>query len=86
MFNVKTRKLGKYVAEEHATIKVKGTTLQFFDAKLSVQKTVRKPEETLREFKKAGKVVLRKFLDNINSVEIKLNGRLNADTVILKAV
>lgn len=86
VFNVKTRKLGKYVAEEHATIKVKGTTLQFFDAKLSVQKTVRKPEETLREFKKAGKVVLRKFLDNINSVEIKLNGRLNADTVILKAV
>ena len=86
VYNIKTRKLGKYVADDAATIKVKGTTLQFFDAKLSVQKTVRKPEETLREFKKAGKVALRKFLDSINSVEIKLNGRLNADTVILKAV
>ena len=86
VFNTKTRKLGKYVAEEHATIKVKGTTLQFFDAGQSVQKTVRKPEETLKEFKKSGKVALRKFLDNINSVEIKLNGRLNSDTVILKAV
>jgi len=86
VFNTKTRKLGKYVAAEHATIKVKGTTLQFYDEDQSVQKTVRKPEETLKEFKKAGKVALRKFLDNINSVEIKLNGRLNPDTVILKAI
>jgi hypothetical protein len=86
VFNTKTRKLGKYVAAEHATIKVKGTTLQFYDEDQSVQKTVRKPEETLKEFKKAGKVALRKFLADINSVEIKLNGRLNSDTVILKAI
>lgn len=86
VFNTKTRKLGKYVAEQHTTIKIKGTTLQFYDEAASVQKTLRKPEETLKEFKRANKVALRKFLDNINSVEIKLNGRLNADTVILKAV
>ena len=86
IFNTKTRKLGKYVAEEHTTIKVKGTTLQFYDETKSVQKTVRKPEETLKEFKRAGKVALRKFLDNINSVETKLNGRLNSDTVILRVV
>lgn len=85
VFNTKTRKLGKYVAEEHTTIQVKGTTLLFFDEKLSVQKTLRKPEVQLKEFKKAGKVVLRKFMDNINAVEIKLNGRFNNDTVILKA-
>ena len=86
VFNVKTRKLGKYVAEEHTTIQVKGTTLLFFDQKLSVQKTLRKPEEQLKEFKKAGKVVLRKFMDNINAVDIKLNGRLNKDTIILKTL
>lgn len=86
VFNTKTRKLGKYVAEQHTTIKIKGTTLQFYDETASVQKTLRKPEETLKEFKRANKVALRKFLDNVNSVEIKLNGRLNADTVILKAV
>lgn len=84
VFNTKTRKLGKYVAEQHTTIKIKGTTLQFYDESLSVQKTVRKPEETLKEFKRANKVALRKFLDDINSVEIKLNGRLNSDTIILK--
>jgi hypothetical protein len=84
VYNTKTRKLGKYMAAEHATIKVKGTTLQFYDEKTSIQKTLRKPEETLKEFKKASKVKLRKFLDEIKTTDIKLNGRLNADTVILK--
>ena len=86
VYNVKTRKLGKYVAEEHTTIQIKGTTLQFYDEKNSVQKTLRKPEETLKEFKKAGKVALRKFLDEIKTTDIKLNGRLNSDTIILKCV
>lgn len=86
IFNIKTRKIGKYVAEEHATLQVKGTTLQFFDTTNSVAKTLRKPEQQLTEFNKAGKVQLRKFLDNIKGVETKLNGRFNADTVILKAV
>jgi hypothetical protein len=86
VFNVKTRKIGKYVAEEHATLQVKGTTLQFFDAKQSIAKTLRKPEQQLAEFNKSGKVQLRKFLDDIKGVETKMNGRFNADTVILKAV
>jgi hypothetical protein len=86
VFNVKTRKLGKYVAEDHATLQVKGTTLQFFDEKASVSKTLRKPEQQLADFNKSGKVQLRKFLENIKGVEIKMNGRFNADTVILKAV
>ena len=84
VYNVKTRKLGKYVADEHATIRVKGTTLLHYNEKSSIQKTLRKPDETLKEFKKASKVKLRKFLDEIKTTDIKLNGRLNADTVILK--
>jgi len=86
VYNVKTRKLGKYVADEHATIQVKGAGLQFYDEKNSIQKTLRKPDETLKEFKKAGKVALRKFMDNIKTTDIKLNGRLNSDTIILKCV
>ena len=86
IFNTKTRKIGKYVSNEHDTLQVKGTTLQFFNEKESVAKTLRKPEQQLAEFNKCGKVQLRKFLDNIKGVETKLNGRFNADTVILKAV
>jgi hypothetical protein len=51
-----------------------------------VSKTLRKPEQQLADFNKSGKVQLRKFLENIKGVEIKMNGRFNADTVILKAV
>ena len=50
----------------------------------SNQKTLRKPADTIKEFKKAGKVALRKFMEDIKTTEIKLNGRLNTDTLILK--
>jgi hypothetical protein len=84
IFNVKTRKLGKYVAAEFNDLSVKGTTIIGSDPIKSVQKTLRKPEEQLKEFKAAGKVQLRKFLDDIKAVDIKLNGRINEDTVLLK--
>lgn len=84
IFNVKTRKLGKYVAAEFAELGVKGTSIINFNETLSVQKTLRKPEEQLKEFKAAGKVQLRKFLEDIKAVDIKLNGRINEDTVLLK--
>jgi hypothetical protein len=86
VYNTKTRKLGKYVAADHATLQVKGAGLQFYDEKSSIQKTLRKPDETLKEFKKAGKVALRKFMDDIKTTDIKLNGRLNSDTIIVKCV
>ena len=85
VFNAKTRKLGKYVLDSHVTsMTVKGTSLVGFSETASIQKTVRKPDEVLKEFKKAGKIKLRKFLNEINSVETKMNGRLNSDTVILR--
>lgn len=84
VFNTKTRKLGKYIAKEYSELSVKGTTIVNFDENKSVQKTLRKPEEQLKEFKSAGKVALRKFLEDIKAVDIKLNGRINEDTVLLK--
>jgi hypothetical protein len=84
IFNTKTRKMGKYVAAEYQELGVKGTSITGFDENLSVQKTLRKPEEQLKEFKAAGKVALRKFLEDIKAVDIKLNGRINEDTVLLK--
>lgn len=84
IFNTKTRKIGKYVASEFTELNVKGTSITGFDEHKSVQKTLRKPEEQLKEFKSAGKVQLRKFLDDIKAVDIKLNGRINEDTILLK--
>lgn len=84
IFNTKTRKLGKYVAKEFHTLGVKGTTITNFDEFKSIQKTIRKPEEKLKEFKAANKVALRKFLDEINATDTKMNGRINEETILLK--
>lgn len=84
VYNTKTRKLGKYVAAEFNDLGVKGTTITGFDEHNSICKTLRKPEEKLKEFKTAGKVALRKFLDEINATDTKMNGRINEETVLLK--
>jgi len=95
VFNTKTRKIGKYIASNidptgqgraGSGLSVKGTTIQGFDENASIQKTLRKPEEQIAQFKNAGKVALRKFLDEIKAVDIKLNGRINADVILLKVV
>jgi hypothetical protein len=84
IYNSKTRKLGKYVASDFNELGVKGTTIINFDETKSVQKTLRKPAEQLKEFKAAGKVQLRKFLEEINAVDTKMNGRINEETILLK--
>ena len=84
IFNTKTRKMGRYMAAEFQELGVKGTSITGFDPVKSVQKTLRKPEEQLKEFKASGKVQLRKFLEDIKAVDIKLNGRINEDTILLK--
>jgi hypothetical protein len=85
VYNVKNRKLGRYVAEDQGgVLGVKGTTITGFNENKSTQKTLRKPEEQVKAFLASNKVELRKFLDNIKTTEITLNGRINADTILLK--
>jgi hypothetical protein len=85
IYNTKTRKLGKYVADSHVgTLGVKGTSIVGYDEAKSVCKTIRKPEEKLQEFRKATKVQLRKFLEDIRATDTKLNGRISTDIVLLK--
>ena len=85
VYNVKNRKIGKYVAEDQGgALGVKGTTITGYDANKSTQKTLRKPDEQLKQFLTSSKVELRKYLENIKTTEIKLNGRINADTILLK--
>lgn len=84
VYNTKTRKLGKYVAAAYKQLGIKGTSIEGFDTDKSVCKTLRKPEEKLKEFTKSGKVQLRKFLEDIKATETKLNGRIGPDVVLLK--
>lgn len=85
VFNAKTRKLGCYVASDMAALSIKGTTVINFNENKSVAKTVRKPEELLKEVKSLPKTKMRKMYEGINSIETKLNGRINADILLLKS-
>ena len=84
-YNTKTRKLYKYVADSvTGPLGIKGTSLTGYNESASIGKTLRKPEEKLKEFAKAGKIQLRKFLEDIKATETLGNGRLNSDTVLLR--
>ncbi len=84
-YNTKTRKLYKYIADSvTGPLNIKGTSLMGFNTSSSVGKTLRKPEEKLKEFAKATKVQLRKFLEEIKATETIGNGRINSDMILLK--
>jgi hypothetical protein len=85
IFNTKTRKLGCYVANDKAALSIKGTTVINYDENKSRAKTVRKPEEALKDVKSLPKTKMRKLYDSINSVDTIMNGRINGDIILLKA-
>ena len=86
VYNTKTRKLGVYkVSGLQPALLVKGTSITEFNEVQSVQKTLRKPAEQLKEFKGGAKTKYQKAFDDIKTTDTKLNGRLNDCTILLKA-
>jgi hypothetical protein len=84
VYNVKTRKLGIYIAQDAAGFTIKGASLVGFDEDKSVQKTLRKPVEQLAPFKKVTRRALPAAFEAIKSVETKMNGRFSDQIVIVK--
>jgi hypothetical protein len=85
VFNTKTRKLGIYTSKTSEGLAVKGASIVNFTDK-SVQKTLRKPELQLKEFKDLNTARrAQAWLDNIKAVGTLMNGRINAEIMILKA-
>ena len=95
VYNTKTRKLGHYVARTldprglnrpGTGLMVKGTSIKGFNEEASVQKTLRKPEKQLEEFTNSGPKKVLEFYDAIKTMGIKLNGRINTEVLLLRAV
>lgn len=86
VYNTKTRKLGVYRCSDPKGLGIKGSSLTNYSEADSISKTLRKPEKILGQVLAAGKVELRKMMSEINSKESLLNGRINGDTVILRAL
>jgi len=86
VYNTKTRKLGVYHADDAGGLSVKGSGILNFSESKSIQKKLRKPEQMLPEVLSGGKVFLRNVMDSIRAVDSKLTGRINGDTILLRAV
>jgi hypothetical protein len=85
-YNTKYKKLSRYDSVGPAGIQVKGTTLIGYDVETSMSKGLRKPEASIQALLDAGKVSLRKLMDEIKTVESKPNGRINQDTILLRVI
>jgi hypothetical protein len=67
-------------------LSVKGSSITEFSETKSIQKTLRKPDVTLPEVLKGGKVLLRNVIADIRAKESCLTGRINDDTILLRMV
>jgi len=86
VFNTKYRTLAVYNAMGPAGLNVKGSTLTGFDEKTSIVKKLRKPTEQLNKLKDGGKVVLRKFMDEIKCKPMTATGRINNEVVLVRII
>jgi len=85
VYNTKNRKIGYYIATTSEGFTVKNSSIGNFTTK-SIQKTLRKPETQLKEFKDQNtqKRFETWFEKNVKTTETALNGRFTEDTIILK--
>ena len=86
VYNTKTRKVGVYIVDDFKSgLMVKGTTLQDFNTQKSVQKTLRKPVEQIKNWTGTSKMKFMKAFKDLTTTDTKMNGRFNDNTIILKA-
>ena len=85
VYNVKTRVLGMYVCNNAHGFSVKGSSILNFESSESLSKTLRKPDEIIPKVIAGGKVAIRKTIEDLTTKEKKLNGRINVDTILLRA-
>ena len=86
VFNTKYRTLAVYNAMGPAGLNVKGSTLTGFDEKTSIVKKLRKPTEQIKKLMDGGKIILRKYMDEIKCKSKEATGRINNETVLLRII
>ena len=86
LYDTKKRKLIHVMADSHlGSFSVKGSAIVGFDVTQTVQKTLRKPAEQLKELLSGGKPATRKVFRDMKATETKFNGRGNDNLIILRA-
>ena len=84
VYNTKTRKIGIYQSKTSTGLNVKGTSIIDFTEK-SFQKTLRKPDVQIKEFKEQNtQKRVETWFGKIKATETVLNGRMNEEIMLLK--
>jgi len=83
LFNVKYRKM---ILLEGDELTVKGTTVKNWDPKKSFTTTLRKPQETISILISKTEKQIANHLNKLTTKKTEANGRINGNTLILKAI
>ena len=86
IFNAKTRRVDHYFSNDADGISIKGSTLQNINEKTSIAKKIRKPLEVSKNIVMGTSRSATKYFDAIKTKPIQSTGRLNAFSIILRAV
>ena len=82
----RSRKLIHIVADEYTkTFTIKNNAVIGFSTVETLQKTVRKPAETIRALSAAGKPAARKIFKDLSTTETAWNARGTENLVILRS-
>jgi hypothetical protein len=84
LFNTKTRVMKYLTCDRREGFAIRGTTILHFDVENSFKKKLRKPELMLTSLAKSTKSKALKEFKSLKTTETSADGRINADTVILK--
>lgn len=85
IFNTKYKKLQVYRASADAKMTIKGTSILNYDVATSKSKTVRKPE-LVKDYVGMTKRTFATAFAAIKTKEAEVNGRVNAECIILKVL
>jgi len=86
LYDTKKRKLIHLVADSHVgSFTIKNNSIIGFGTSESLQKTVRKPAETLKTITGAGKPAARKVFKDLTTTETSFNGRGTENLIILRS-
>ena len=86
VFNTKNKQLTVYNAMGPAGLNIKGSSLTGYDEKISITKTLRKPNETLKDVLSGGKVTMRKLMDGLRTKPKPANGRINPEIILVRVI
>jgi hypothetical protein len=86
VYNTKYRTIAVYNAMGPAGLGIKGSTLTGFDEKTSIVKKLRKPPEQIKKLMEGGKIVLRKYMDDIKCKPKEATGRINSECLLVRNI